>query len=84
MTSGPPTTSVFSLRRNIAFGGSAAVLLITLVGGWAFATTLSGAVIAQGILVVDSNVKKIQHPTGGVVGELLVRDGLVVRAGDVG
>jgi HlyD family secretion protein len=83
MTGFVPTSSVFSLRRNIAVGGVAAVLLVTLVGGWAFATNLSGAVIAQGILVVDSNVKKIQHPTGGVVGELLVKDGSVVKTGDV-
>jgi HlyD family secretion protein len=74
---------MISLRRNIGIGGTAAVLLVTLVSGWAFATNLSGAVIAQGILVVDSTVKKIQHPTGGVVGKLLVRDGSVVRTGDV-
>ena len=34
-------------------------------------------------MVVDSHVKKVQHPTGGVVGEILVRDGDRVRAGDV-
>src|SRR5437899_1198246 len=50
---------------------------------WAAVTELSGAVIAQGQLMVDSNVKKVQHPTGGVVGELKVRDGDRVKAGDV-
>ena len=30
-----------------------------------------------------SNVKKVQHPTGGVVGELRVRDGDRVKAGDI-
>ena len=35
-------------------------------------TEISGAVIAPGQLVVESNVKKVQHPTGGVVGELRV------------
>jgi biotin carboxyl carrier protein len=44
---------------------------------------LSGALIASGSVVVDSNVKKVQHPTGGVVGELRVRDGDRVKAGDV-
>jgi HlyD family secretion protein len=34
-------------------------------------------------VVVDSHVKKVQHPTGGVVGEILARDGSRVRAGDV-
>ena len=33
--------------------------------------------------MVDSNVKKVQHPTGGVVGEIRVRDGARVKAGDV-
>ena len=44
---------------------------------------IAGAVIAPGELVVDSNVKKVQHPTGGVVGELRVRDGDRVKAGDM-
>jgi HlyD family secretion protein len=53
------------------------------VGGWAGTTELSGALIAPGSIVVDSNVKKVQHPTGGVVGELRVRDGDRVKAGDI-
>ena len=51
--------------------------------GLAATTELSGAVIAPGSLVVNSNVKKVQHPTGGVVGELRVRDGDKVQAGDI-
>jgi HlyD family secretion protein len=39
--------------------------------------------IAQGSLVVDSNVKKVQHPTGGVVGEVRAHDGDRVKAGDI-
>ena len=46
-------------------------------------TEFSGAVIAPGKLVVDTNVKKVQHPTGGVVGELKVKDGDRVKEGDV-
>jgi hypothetical protein len=38
-------------------------------GGWASTAEISGALIAPGSLVVDSNVKKVQHPTGGVVGD---------------
>ena len=44
---------------------------------------ISGAVVAAGAVVVDSNVKKVQHPTGGVVGEILIRDGMRVRQGDI-
>lgn len=72
-----------SIGRHLALGGAAIVLLIGGVGGWTVTTELSGAVIASGQLVVDSNVKKVQHPTGGVVGELKVREGDRVKAGDV-
>ena len=59
------------------------IVLAGGVGGWAGTMTLSGALIAQGSVVVDSNVKKVQHPTGGIVGELRVRDGDRVKQGDI-
>ena len=64
--------------------GLAAVLVVGgIVFGWARLTEISGAVIAPGKLVVDSNVKKVQHPTGGVVGDLRVKDGDHVKKGDI-
>ena len=69
--------------RNHLIGGSVIVLLLTAgIGGWAATTEITGAVTASGSVVVDSSVKKVQHLTGGIVGELLVRDGDRVRAGD--
>ena len=53
------------------------------IGGWAATSQLSGAVIGQGVVVVDSSVKKVQHATGGIVGELRVREGDHVNAGDI-
>ncbi|HEY5107391.1 MAG TPA: HlyD family type I secretion periplasmic adaptor subunit [Caulobacteraceae bacterium] len=44
---------------------------------------VAGAVIAPGELVVASDIKRIQHPTGGVVAQINVHDGSRVRAGDV-
>jgi HlyD family secretion protein len=72
-----------SIRRHTTVGLSAAVLLVVGCGGWAVVTELSGAVVAPGTVVVDSHVKKVQHPTGGVVGEILARDGDQVKVGDV-
>jgi HlyD family secretion protein len=72
-----------SLRRHLLAGLSVLVLLGGGVGGWAATTELSGAVVAPGVLVVESHVKKVQHPSGGVVGEIRVRDGDRVKAGDV-
>jgi len=72
-----------SIRRHLLIGVTAGVLLVGGIAGWAATNEFSGAVIAQGQLVVDSNVKKVQHPTGGVVAELSVRDGDQVKAGDI-
>ena len=72
-----------SIDRHLLAGAVAGLVLVGGVGGWAATTRLSGAVVAPGQLAVDSNVKKVQHPTGGVVGELRVRDGDHVTAGEV-
>jgi HlyD family secretion protein len=72
-----------ALRRQIVAVGVTGTVLVVGLGGWAATTELAGAVIAPGQLVVNSNVKKVQHPTGGVVGELRVRDGNRVNAGDI-
>lgn len=64
--------------------GLAIVIFGTLViGGWAATTNLAGAVVAQGVLVVDSSVKKVQHPNGGIIGEIRVREGDRVKEGDI-
>ncbi len=72
-----------SIRRHLLITLVVVVLLVGGIGGWAATSEFSGAVIAQGQLVVDTSVKKVQHPTGGVVAELMVRDGNQVKAGDV-
>jgi HlyD family secretion protein len=72
-----------SIKRHVLAGLIIVLVLAGGVGGWAGTMTLSGALIAQGQVVVDSNVKKVQHPTGGVVGELRVRDGDRVKEGDI-
>ena len=72
-----------TLSRHVVAVVAAAIVLVLTLGGWAATTEFAGAVIAPGQLVVTSNVKKVQHPTGGVVGELLVQEGDRVREGDV-
>ena len=73
----------YSIRRHLIVGLAVVVLLAGGLGGWASTAQISGALIAPGSVVVESNVKKVQHPTGGVIGELRARDGDVVKAGDV-
>src|SRR4029078_9212127 len=63
------------LRALLIVGGVA--------GGWMTLVPLSGAVGVPGNLVVKSNVKTIQHPTGGVVAQIPVHNGMRVNAGDL-
>jgi len=83
MPAAPPGTSREAIHRHLLAGGLIVLLLAGGVGGWAATTQIAGALIAQGSVVVDSNVKKVQHPTGGVVGKLNVQDGDRVKAGDI-
>lgn len=72
-----------SIRRYMVAGVATAVFFIGGIGGLAATTKLSGAVITGGRMVVDSSVKKVQHPSGGVVGQINVREGSSVKQGDV-
>ncbi len=59
------------------------VLLNCGVGGWAAATDIAGALISPGMIVSASYVKKVQHPTGGVVDQILVANDTLVKTGDL-
>lgn len=76
-------SAVRSIRRHLAFTLVLAILLVGGLGGWAVTTELAGAVMAPGVLVVESNVKKVQHPVGGVAAELKVKNGDYVHVGDI-
>ncbi len=78
-----PRSAQTAIRWHVFFGMIIVLLLAVGLGGWAATAEIAGALIAQGSLVVDSNVKKVQHPTGGVVGEVRAQDGDRVKAGDV-
>ena len=59
-----------SIRRHLLTAGAVSAVLLGGVGVWAGAAEFSGAVIASGLVVVDSASKKVQHAVGGRVGEL--------------
>ena len=61
------------------------MLAIALVAGgsWVAFAPLSGAVIVPGTAVSETSVKKIQHPTGGIISAIFVGDGMHVREGDI-
>jgi membrane fusion protein, type I secretion system len=77
------TPALQSIQRYMIVGMIMFGFVTMGIGGWVATSQLSGAVIGQGIVVVDSSVKKVQHATGGIVGELRVREGDRVKAGDI-
>lgn len=72
-----------SIRAHLVAIAAAALFLVLGIGVIGATTELAGAIIASGALVVETNVKKVQHPAGGIVGELRVHDGSHVKAGDL-
>jgi HlyD family type I secretion membrane fusion protein len=65
--------------------GGVAVLGVGVLGlgAWLVLAPLSGAVIAPGFVKVDMNRKLVQHQEGGIVKQVLVRDGEQVRQGQI-
>lgn len=61
----------------------AILFMVGVGGGWAVNASLSGAIVAPGFVVVERNVKKVQHLDGGIVAEIAVRDGDHVEAGQI-
>ena len=69
--------------RHVILGSIALVVLVGGVGVWSAFASIAGAVVAMGQLKVESNRQVVQHLDGGVVKEILVKEGDVVEAGEV-
>jgi HlyD family secretion protein len=73
----------WSVRGHLIVGAALVASVVGDVGGLAAVTDIFGAVIATDLVVVDSNVKTVQHQLGGSVSEILVDNGDRVAAGQV-
>lgn len=69
--------------REVVRGLRILVLALGLGGMFVTLVPISGAVVVTGTLVSSTNAKKIQHPAGGVIDQILVHDGQYVRQGDI-
>jgi HlyD family secretion protein len=77
------TAASRSIRRHVLLGAILIALLFAGVGSWAATAKLAGAVVATGSVVVEGNIKQVQHRDGGIIGAINVRNGDYVEAGDV-
>lgn len=71
-----------SSRGTILFGVIVAGGFLGGLGAWSATVPLAGAVVAPATAVVESSRQRVAHRDGGIVAEVLVRDGSVVRRGD--
>jgi HlyD family secretion protein len=73
----------WGFEHELRLGLRILIIALVLGGGWLTFVPIAGAVVVPGSLVVQSNVKQIQHPTGGVVAEIKAQNGARVEAGDL-
>lgn len=83
LDTGLPAHAPDGVREALLCGAAVVLALVFGLGIWAGTASLSGAVLAGATVVVDGNVKKVQHPAGGTIGEIRVKDGDRVASGDL-
>lgn len=73
----------WSARGPVMLGMIGLVVLLGGFGTWSVVTRIASAIVASGAIEVEQNRQVVQHPDGGVVSEILVKEGDVVEAGQV-
>jgi HlyD family type I secretion membrane fusion protein len=71
------------MRGAAITGWSIIITFLGVFGAWSIFAPLNGAVVANGVVKTEGNRKSIQHLDGGIVKQLFVNEGDVVKAGDV-
>ena len=72
-----------SARSTVTLGGLTLIVLLGAGGAWAALANISAAIIASGRIEVAQNRQVVQHPDGGVVASIAVKEGAQVSAGDI-
>src|SRR5690242_6208271 len=72
-----------SMRGAAITGWIIIGLFFGVLGTWAVTAPLNGAVVATGVVKVEGNRKSVQHLDGGIIKDLLVKEGDRVKANDV-
>jgi HlyD family type I secretion membrane fusion protein len=72
-----------AMRAPLATGAVLAALFFFGFGGWAALAPLASATLAEGTIRVETHRKTVQHLEGGIVREILVREGDKVAAGQI-
>jgi len=74
---------ILDWRRPARFGYWVVFLAFGVLGGWSAMAKIDSAVLAQGVVAVESNRKTVQHFEGGIIREILVHEGDRVQQGQI-
>src|SRR3954465_5609290 len=77
----PPPLPSLNLRGVKLAGTAIMLLFFGVAGGWAALAPLDSAAVAPGVIKVAGDRKLIQHLEGGIIAELSVVNGDIVKAG---
>ncbi len=69
--------------RPLFLAGLIVAVVFGGVGAWSATAPIDSAVVAPGVIAVESERRTVQHLEGGIVSEILVRDGALVKEGQV-
>jgi len=72
-----------TIVRHVWLAAFMSFTLVAGLGGWAAIAEISGAVVSSGTIVVETNIKQVEHREGGIVREIYVKNGDIVSAGDL-
>ena len=79
------STGTAATNTSLPIRIGALILIIGLGGGllWSALAPLDEGVPTNGMVAIDTKRKPVQHSQGGIVREVLVREGSMVKEGDV-
>lgn len=73
----------YGIARPRRHGLLIVLAILGVFGGWALLAPLDGAVVAAGSFIANGQNKEVQHLEGGIVRDLLVREGDLVEPNQV-
>ncbi len=72
-----------STTPAITFGLIVLFIVFGLLGGWMYYAPLATSSVASGQVSAGSAKKSVQHLDGGIIKKIFVKDGDVVKKGDI-
>ena len=71
------------MKRPIVIGSAIVAVFVVGLGIWAAFAPLAAAIVAGGVVKVEDSRKVVKHRDGGIIAQVLVKDGQTVEKGEL-